>query len=126
MSSIAETIARLLSPASATDCVYHHDAGISLGGRPATEFTRGQWAKAVALVSQEPVLFSGARAGRDHGHALRVQACDLYADRNLTVAQAASSTTSRTVATGGVPARRSKQLPGEPPATSHVLTKPLC
>ena len=39
---------------------YEPDSGaIWLGGRPASEFTRGEWAKAVALVSQEPVLFSG-------------------------------------------------------------------
>ena len=39
---------------------YEPDSGaIWLGGRPATDFTRGEWAKAVALVSQEPVLFSG-------------------------------------------------------------------
>ena len=56
------TVAALLSR------FYSPDAGgICLGGRPATDFTRGQWAKAVALVSQEPVLFSGAllrRLGR--------------------------------------------------------------
>ena len=39
---------------------YEPDSGaIWLGGRPATDFSRGEWAKAVALVSQEPVLFSG-------------------------------------------------------------------
>lgn len=39
---------------------YEPDSGaIWLGGRPAADFTRGEWAKAVALVSQEPVLFSG-------------------------------------------------------------------
>ena len=39
---------------------YEPDSGaIWLGGQPATDFTRGEWAKAVALVSQEPVLFSG-------------------------------------------------------------------
>ena len=42
---------------------YEPDSGaIWLGGRPATDFTRGEWAKAVALVSQEPVLFSGVLA----------------------------------------------------------------
>ena len=42
---------------------YEPDSGaIWLGGRPATDFTRGEWAKAVALVSQEPVLFSGTPA----------------------------------------------------------------
>ena len=41
---------------------YEPDSGaVWLGGRPASEFTRGEWAKAVALVSQEPVLFSGIR-----------------------------------------------------------------
>lgn len=33
--------------------------GIYLGSTPAQQFTRGEWAKAVALVSQEPVLFAG-------------------------------------------------------------------
>ena len=32
---------------------------IYLGGQPATDFTRGEWSRAVALVSQEPVLFAG-------------------------------------------------------------------
>jgi ABC-type multidrug transport system fused ATPase/permease subunit len=36
--------------------------GVWLGGQPAAAFTRGEWARAVALVSQEPVLFAGARA----------------------------------------------------------------
>ena len=43
---------------------YEPDSGaIWLGGQPADSFTRGEWAKAVALVSQEPVLFSGGNAG---------------------------------------------------------------
>lgn len=33
---------------------------VLLGGQNAQSFSRGQWAKAVALVSQEPVLFAGA------------------------------------------------------------------
>ena len=48
------TVASLLSR------FYEPDSGaIWLGGKPAADFTRGEWAKAVALVSQEPVLFSG-------------------------------------------------------------------
>ena len=48
------TVASLLSR------FYEPDSGaIWLGGKPAASFTRGEWAKAVALVSQEPVLFSG-------------------------------------------------------------------
>ena len=48
---------------------YEPDSGaIWLGGRPATDFTRGEWAKAVALVSQEPVLFSGTPACQKEHH----------------------------------------------------------
>lgn len=54
---------------------YEPDSGaIWLGGRPASEFSRGEWAKAVALVSQEPVLFSGMQCSVHlivlHDHAL--------------------------------------------------------
>lgn len=35
---------------------------ILMGGQPISSFTRGEWAKAVALVSQDPVLFSGTIA----------------------------------------------------------------
>ncbi|KAF5827722.1 P-loop containing nucleoside triphosphate hydrolase protein [Dunaliella salina] len=35
---------------------------IYLNGTPVSEFSRGEWAKAVAMVSQEPVLFSGTIA----------------------------------------------------------------
>lgn len=49
------TVAALLSR------FYEPQAGIvRLGGQPAAAFTRGEWARAVALVSQEPVLFAGA------------------------------------------------------------------
>ena len=42
---------------------YEPDAGrITLGGAPAGAFTRGEWARAVALVSQEPILFAGGAA----------------------------------------------------------------
>ena len=51
---------------------YEPDAGeLTLGGAPAAAFSRGEWARAIALVSQEPILFAGARpagcraAGRD-------------------------------------------------------------
>lgn len=35
---------------------------IRLAGRPTSDFSRGEWARAVAMVSQEPVLFSGSIA----------------------------------------------------------------
>ena len=51
-STVAALVSRFYEP-SAGD--------ILLGGSCVGGFTRGEWAKAVALVSQEPVLFSGAR-----------------------------------------------------------------
>ena len=40
---------------------YDPDSGlITLGGQDIHSFTRGEWARAVSLVSQEPVLFSGS------------------------------------------------------------------
>ncbi len=36
--------------------------GIFLDDNPAGAFSRGEWARAVAMVSQEPVLFSGTIA----------------------------------------------------------------
>lgn len=49
------TIAMLLSR------FYEPDGGrIFLGDRDIADFTRGEWAKCVALVSQEPVLFPGS------------------------------------------------------------------
>ena len=50
-STVAALLSRFYMPES---------GGIFLNGKQAVEFTRGEWAKAVALVSQEPVLFSGA------------------------------------------------------------------
>lgn len=50
-STVAALLSRFYLPAK---------GGIFLDGHPAVDFTRGEWAKAVALVSQEPVLFSGA------------------------------------------------------------------
>ncbi|KAK9862820.1 hypothetical protein WJX84_000045 [Apatococcus fuscideae] len=42
---------------------YEPDSGvILLGGQDITSFSRGEWARAVSLVSQEPVLFSGSIA----------------------------------------------------------------
>lgn len=52
-STVAALISRFYTPT---------DGRILLGGRPAQTFSRGEWAKAVALVSQEPVLFAGALA----------------------------------------------------------------
>lgn len=50
-STVAALLSRFYEPES---------GGIYLNGQLAQDFTRGEWAKAVALVSQEPVLFSGA------------------------------------------------------------------
>ncbi len=51
------TVAALLSR------FYQPDAGtITLGGIEATQFTQQQWTEAVAMVSQEPVLFAGTIA----------------------------------------------------------------
>ena len=33
--------------------------GIYLDGKPAASFSLGEWSRAVAMVGQEPVLFSG-------------------------------------------------------------------
>ena len=51
------TVAALLSR------FYAPDGGdILLNGQPASSFTRGEWARAISIVQQEPVLFGG----RDH------------------------------------------------------------
>ena len=50
-STVAALLSRFYDPQA---------GGIWLGGQPASAFTRGEWARAVALVSQEPVLFAGA------------------------------------------------------------------
>lgn len=52
-STVAALLSRFYAPASGS---------LSLGHRPASYFTRGEWARAVALVSQEPVLFEGTVA----------------------------------------------------------------
>ena len=49
-STVAALLSRFYAPASGS---------VRLAGRPAKDFTRGEWARAVALVSQEPVLFEG-------------------------------------------------------------------
>eukprot|EP00877_Chromochloris_zofingiensis_P003375 jgi/Chrzof1/13038/Cz07g17170.t1 len=49
-STVAAVLSRFYDPQS---------GGIYLAGTPASNFTRGEWARAVAMVSQEPVLFSG-------------------------------------------------------------------
>lgn len=49
-STVAALISRFYAP----------DAGeLLLNGQPATSFTRGEWARAVSVVQQEPVLFGG-------------------------------------------------------------------
>jgi ATP-binding cassette subfamily B (MDR/TAP) protein 8 len=52
-STIAALLSRFYEPQS---------GGILLNGHSASEYSRGEWAKAVAMVSQEPVLFSGSIA----------------------------------------------------------------
>ena len=49
-STVAALVSRFYEPS---------EGDILLGGSSVKGFTRGEWAKAVALVSQEPVLFSG-------------------------------------------------------------------
>lgn len=49
-STVAALISRFYQPGSGE---------ILLGGSCADGFTRGEWARAVALVSQEPILFAG-------------------------------------------------------------------
>ena len=53
-STVAALVSRFYEPGS---------GDILLGGSSVGGFTRGEWAKSVALVSQEPVLFSGAKPG---------------------------------------------------------------
>jgi ATP-binding cassette subfamily B (MDR/TAP) protein 8 len=50
-STVAALISRFYDPGA---------GDLALGGTPAAAFSRGEWARAVALVSQEPILFSGA------------------------------------------------------------------
>lgn len=47
-STVAALISRFYEP---------ERGDLALGGTPAAAFTRGEWARAVALVSQEPILF---------------------------------------------------------------------
>jgi ABC-type multidrug transport system fused ATPase/permease subunit len=49
-STVASLLSRFYDP---------QRGGIYLGGAPAASFSRGEWARAVAMVSQEPVLFQG-------------------------------------------------------------------
>lgn len=52
-STVAALLSRFYTPQSGE---------ILLNGQEASTFTRGEWAKAVAMVSQEPVLFDGSVA----------------------------------------------------------------
>jgi len=52
-STVAALLSRFYEPQS---------GGIFLDGKPASAFTRGEWSKAVAMVSQDPVLFTGTIA----------------------------------------------------------------
>ncbi|KAG2451200.1 hypothetical protein HYH02_003807 [Chlamydomonas schloesseri] len=52
-STVAGLLSRFYEP---------QDGSILLDGRPIGSFSRGEWAKAVSLVSQDPVLFSGTIA----------------------------------------------------------------
>lgn len=52
-STVAALLSRFYAPQT---------GDLLLDGRPARSFTRGEWAKAVAMVGQEPVLFSGTIA----------------------------------------------------------------
>ncbi|GAX74240.1 hypothetical protein CEUSTIGMA_g1689.t1 [Chlamydomonas eustigma] len=49
-STVANLLARFYEPQS---------GGIYLDGQPASSFSLGEWSRAVAMVGQEPVLFSG-------------------------------------------------------------------
>ncbi|PNH12444.1 ABC transporter B family member 28 [Tetrabaena socialis] len=49
-STVAALLSRFYEP---------QEGSILLDGQPITSFSRGEWAKAVSLVSQDPVLFSG-------------------------------------------------------------------
>lgn len=53
--TVGSLISRFYEPSRGT---------ISLAGRDVRSFTRGEWARAVALVSQEPVLFEGVGPAR--------------------------------------------------------------
>ena len=55
-STVAALVSRFYEPSS---------GDILLGGSSVKGFTRGEWARAVALVSQEPVLFSGVEHDED-------------------------------------------------------------
>ena len=53
-STVAALLSRFYAPVAGQ---------VRLAGKPASSFTRGEWARAVALVSQEPVLFEGGQNG---------------------------------------------------------------
>ena len=83
-STIASLFSRFYRPAAGE---------VLLDGRPSSAFTRGEWARAVALVSQETSLFEGepASVGRcrrcssvleasmPHWHVCQVSCCAVVA-----------------------------------------------
>jgi len=52
-STVANLLSRFYEP---------QEGGIYLDGAPADTFTRGEWSRAVSMVSQEPILFAGTIA----------------------------------------------------------------
>ncbi|GFH21402.1 uncharacterized protein HaLaN_18703 [Haematococcus lacustris] len=52
-STVAALLSRFYKP---------QEGAIYLAGRPALSFSRGEWSKAIAMVSQDPVLFTGTIA----------------------------------------------------------------
>ena len=51
-STVAALLSRFYAPQSGE---------VLLNGQPASSFTRGEWARAVSVVQQEPVLFGGTQ-----------------------------------------------------------------
>ena len=51
-STVAALLSRFYAPQSGE---------VLLNGQPASSFTRGEWARAVSVVQQEPVLFGGVQ-----------------------------------------------------------------
>ena len=77
---------------------YAPDSGqLLLNGSPATSFTRGEWARAVSVVQQEPVLFGGRLFAHAIAYTATCQSCLLQhldfvvrrkTDQQVTMSQA--------------------------------------